>query len=170
MATYWYSTNGMDQRRLSNRHLAVLDQAFERRTRVQIFDDDAFGRNVPAIANPYQGTMTAGDIHFGLYRHPSLWQMSEDSLDTLILMDSELGILSGAESTSRSRYPSNIAGDAQACAGNQRDHMRTNVHSRSSDSNVDAQDEAFSRYRFASRKRQSISPAENPCCQCCIIT
>ncbi|GAN05626.1 hypothetical protein MAM1_0097c05098 [Mucor ambiguus] len=87
MASYWYSTNGMDQRRLSSRHLPVLDQAFERHARIQIFDDELFGLNVPAIANPYQGTMTAGDLHFGLYRQPPMWRMSDTSLDTLILID-----------------------------------------------------------------------------------
>ncbi|KAI8644687.1 hypothetical protein BD408DRAFT_441467 [Parasitella parasitica] len=66
MASFWYSTNGMDQRRLSSRHLPTLDQAFERRARIQIFDDEVFGQNVAAVANPYQGTMTAGDLHFGL--------------------------------------------------------------------------------------------------------
>jgi hypothetical protein len=87
MASYWYSTNGMSQRRLSNRHLSILDQAFERHARIQIFDDEVFGQNVAAIANPYQGTMTAGDLHFGLYRQPPMWRMSDTSLDTLILMD-----------------------------------------------------------------------------------
>jgi hypothetical protein len=87
MTCYWYSTNGMSQRRLSSRHLSILDQAFERHARIQIFDDEIFGHNVPAIANPYQGTMTAGDLHFGLYRQPPMWRMSDTSLDTLILMD-----------------------------------------------------------------------------------
>jgi hypothetical protein len=87
MTSYWYSTNGMSQRRLSNRHLSILDQAFERHARIQIFDDDVFGQNITAIANPYQGTMTAGDLHFGLYRQPPMWRMSDTSLDTLILMD-----------------------------------------------------------------------------------
>ncbi|CAO0802976.1 unnamed protein product [Mucor circinelloides] len=87
MASYWYSTNGMDQRRLSSRHLPILDQAFERHARIQIFDDELFGQDVPAIANPYQGTMTAGDLHFGLYRQPPMWRMSDTSLDTLILID-----------------------------------------------------------------------------------
>ncbi|KAF1805986.1 hypothetical protein FB192DRAFT_1275474 [Mucor lusitanicus] len=31
--------------------------------------------------------MTAGDLHFGLYRQPPMWRMSDTSLDTLILMD-----------------------------------------------------------------------------------
>jgi hypothetical protein len=77
----------MSQRRLSSRHLSILDQAFERHARIQIFDDEVFGHNVPAIANPYQGTMTAGDLHFGLYRQPPMWRISDTSLDTLILMD-----------------------------------------------------------------------------------
>lgn len=87
MTSYWYSTNGMSQRRLSNRHLSILDQAFERHARIQIFDEELFGHNVSALANPYQGTMTAGGLHFGLYRQPPMWQMSDTSLDTLILMD-----------------------------------------------------------------------------------
>jgi hypothetical protein len=88
MTSYWYSTNGMSQRRLSNRHLSILDQAFERHARIQLYDDEVFGQNIAAIANPYQGTMTAGDLHFGLYRQPPMWRMSDTSLDTLILMDS----------------------------------------------------------------------------------
>lgn len=31
--------------------------------------------------------MTAGDLHFGLYRQPPMWRMSDTSLDTLILID-----------------------------------------------------------------------------------
>jgi hypothetical protein len=77
----------MTQRRLSHRNVALLDRAFERHDRIQIYDDEVFGVNVPAIANPYQGTMTAGDLHFGLYRQPPMWRMSDTSLDTLILMD-----------------------------------------------------------------------------------
>lgn len=92
MTSYWYSTNGMNQRRLSIRHLSILDQAFERHTRIQIFDDEVFGQNVAAIANPYQGTMTAGDLHFGLYRQPPMWRMSDTSLDTLILMESNTSL------------------------------------------------------------------------------
>ncbi|KAI9480274.1 MAG: hypothetical protein EXX96DRAFT_480636 [Benjaminiella poitrasii] len=33
--------------------------------------------------------MTAGDLHFGLYRQPPIWRMSEMTLDTLIFMDTE---------------------------------------------------------------------------------
>lgn len=87
MSSYWYSTNGLVHRRLSIRHLNTLDQAFEKHARVQIFDDELFGRDIPAIANPYQGTMTAGEIHYGLYRQPPMWRMSDSSLNTLILMD-----------------------------------------------------------------------------------
>ncbi|CAO3593054.1 unnamed protein product [Absidia cylindrospora] len=87
MPTYWYSTRGVDQTRLSNRHLNLLDEAFERRTRVQLYDTDAFGHGVPAIANPYQGTMSAGDLHYGLYRQPSLAQDSDLQLDMSLLME-----------------------------------------------------------------------------------
>lgn len=72
--SYWYSTNGLDRRRLSNRYLAILDQAFTEHARIQIVDDELFGQDVLAMANPYQGTMTAGDIHYGLYRQPPLWR------------------------------------------------------------------------------------------------
>ncbi|KAI7898490.1 uncharacterized protein BX663DRAFT_524943 [Cokeromyces recurvatus] len=89
MTSYWYSTNGLSHRRLSNSHLTVLDQAYEQHARIQIYDDEMFGENVIAIANPYQGTMTAGDLHFGLYRQPPMWHMSNMSLDTLIFMDTE---------------------------------------------------------------------------------
>lgn len=89
MATYWYSTNGMHHKRLSNRHTSLLDQAFDRRIRVQIYDVEAFGPSVVAVANPFAGTMIAGDIHYGLYRHPSLALTDTISLDTLELTDSE---------------------------------------------------------------------------------
>lgn len=88
-ATYWYSTNGMHHKRLSNRHTSILDQAFDRRIRVQIYDIEAFGPSVVAVANPFAGTMTAGDIHYGLYRHPTLALTDTVSLDTLVLTDSE---------------------------------------------------------------------------------
>ncbi|KAI8144517.1 hypothetical protein BJV82DRAFT_70358 [Fennellomyces sp. T-0311] len=108
MASYWYSTDGMDHKRLSTRHLDILDRAFERRTRVEIYDDQAFG-NVAAVADPFLGTMTAGDIHYGLYRNPSLRQSESNcSLDTLILVDSTAAILPpNAAQQSRSRYSNN---------------------------------------------------------------
>ncbi|KAI8048332.1 uncharacterized protein B0P05DRAFT_564498 [Gilbertella persicaria] len=87
MTSYWYSTNGMKQCRLSNRYLSVLDQAYERRSRIQIADEELFGKTMSAIANPYQGTMTAEEFHFGLYRQPPIWRMSSISLDTLTFMD-----------------------------------------------------------------------------------
>ncbi|KAI9254498.1 hypothetical protein BDA99DRAFT_586583 [Phascolomyces articulosus] len=87
---YWYTTNGMIHKRLSNRHTALLDQAFDRRIRVQIYDIDAFGPSAVAVANPVAGTMSAGDIHYGLYRHPSLvLNNSSAAIDSLILMDSD---------------------------------------------------------------------------------
>ncbi|KAI9491910.1 hypothetical protein BDB00DRAFT_873937 [Zychaea mexicana] len=89
-APYWYSTNGMVHKRLSNRHTALLDQAFDRRIRVKIYDIDAFGPSAVAVANPVAGTMTAGDIHYGLYRHPSLvLNNSSAAIDSLIFMDSD---------------------------------------------------------------------------------
>ncbi|KAI9306990.1 hypothetical protein BJ944DRAFT_238252 [Cunninghamella echinulata] len=83
--TYWYSTNGMDHKRLADRHVSALDEAFERQTRVQIVDPEAFG-NHPAIASPHLGTMTSGEIHYGLYRQPSLWESSDNSLDNLLFI------------------------------------------------------------------------------------
>lgn len=100
MASYWYSTDGMDHKRLSNRHLAVLDRAFERRMRVDIRDKSAFG-DLPAVADPYLGTMTSGDIHYGLYRNPSLRTSEMDALDNLVLVDSSLDLNTN---TSRSRH------------------------------------------------------------------
>ncbi|CAO3613878.1 unnamed protein product [Cunninghamella blakesleeana] len=102
MSSYWYSTNGMDQRKLSNKHMELLDDAFERRTRVQLYDEEALGHSIPAIANPYQGTMSAGDIHYGLYRYPSLWQMENDDyydLDTSLLMTNTNNNLSTSSMT-----------------------------------------------------------------------
>ncbi|KAI9252431.1 hypothetical protein BDA99DRAFT_541150 [Phascolomyces articulosus] len=114
MASYWYSTDGMDHKRLSTRHLDMLDHAFERRARVEISDDQAFG-NVTAMADPFLGTMTAGDIHYGLYRHPSLRKSESNcSLDTLILVDSTAAILPPSpnvllqqQQESRSRHNNN---------------------------------------------------------------
>ncbi|CAO3616241.1 unnamed protein product [Cunninghamella blakesleeana] len=78
--TYWYSTNA-----ISGSSCNSINEAFERQTRVQIFDQEAFG-NHPAIASPHLGTMTSGEIHYGLYRQPSLWETSDNSLDNLILI------------------------------------------------------------------------------------
>ncbi|CAO3590952.1 unnamed protein product [Absidia cylindrospora] len=88
--TYWYSTNGMDRKRLADRHVTALDEAFDRQARVQIFDDEAFG-NRPAFASPHLGTMTSGDIHYGLYRQPSLWEDSMPSLDSMKLVLGSIG-------------------------------------------------------------------------------
>ncbi|OAD73979.1 hypothetical protein PHYBLDRAFT_145443 [Phycomyces blakesleeanus NRRL 1555(-)] len=87
MVAYWYSTDGIDQRRLSNRHLSILDEAFKQQRRVEIYDEDAFGPEVLATACPHLGTMTAGLLHYGLYRQPSLWDACDSSLETLLLMD-----------------------------------------------------------------------------------
>ncbi|KAG2219560.1 hypothetical protein INT45_013219 [Circinella minor] len=115
MASYWYSTDGMDHKRLSSRHLEILDRAYERRTRVEISDDQAFG-NMAAIADPFLGTMTAGDIHYGLYRNPSLRKSESNcSLNTLILVDSTTAILPPSpnallqQQASRSRYNNNTS-------------------------------------------------------------
>ena len=87
---YWYTTNGMVHKQLSNHHTALLDQAFDRRIPVQIYDIDAFRPSAVAVANPVTGTMTAGDIHYGLYRHPSLvLNNSSAAMDSLIFMDSD---------------------------------------------------------------------------------
>jgi hypothetical protein len=83
--TYWYSTNGMDRKRLADRHVTALDEAFDQQARVEIFDDEAF-RNKSAIASPHLGTMTSGDIHYGLYREPSLWEQNEANLDNINLV------------------------------------------------------------------------------------
>ncbi|CDS13671.1 hypothetical protein LRAMOSA05845 [Lichtheimia ramosa] len=90
MASYWYSTDGMDQKRLSDRHLELLDKAFEGKKRVEIHDQQAFG-NTAAIADPFLGTMTAGDIHYGLYRNPTLRVMMDEddtSINSLAMLDS----------------------------------------------------------------------------------
>ncbi|KAI8065577.1 hypothetical protein BC940DRAFT_303740 [Gongronella butleri] len=84
--TYWYSTDGLDRKRLSDRHVPFLDEAFLQQKRVEIYDPDAFGDTV-ALACPHLGTMTAGDIHYGLYRQPSLWQPEDDGLDCMLFDD-----------------------------------------------------------------------------------
>lgn len=101
--TYWYSTDGANHQRLANRHTSLLDQAFDKRKRIQLHDTAMFG-NVVAVANPYAGTMTAGNIHYGLYRHPSLWQDPtgiSDDLDTLVLIDDD-NLLQDASSSNSS--------------------------------------------------------------------
>jgi hypothetical protein len=104
MSEYWYSTNGLIQRRLSSRHLHALDQAFESHARIQLLDEDLFGPNVVAIANPYQGTMTASDIHYGLYRQPPMWRMSNSTLDGFILMDIKDRLDDGEYNNSSTKY------------------------------------------------------------------
>lgn len=94
----------MDHKRLSSRHLDMLDNAYKNRTRIKIFDDYAFGPEVAAIADPYLGTMTAGEIHFGLYRNPTLRVSGDgmDDLDNLILLDSTAGMFQFSSSSSSS--------------------------------------------------------------------
>ncbi|KAI8364674.1 uncharacterized protein BYT42DRAFT_165231 [Radiomyces spectabilis] len=159
--SYWYSTDGMDKRRLSTRHLPALDQAFERRTRVEIYDDEAFGNHV-AIANPYQGTMTAGDIHYGLYRHPTLWRISDASLDTSMLIDSSTAIMSAdthpSDSSPRSRFtaietPSTASSSLTAADKTMR---KSSI-----------QDTREALYR--QRRRASVAPNDDHC-NCCIIS
>ncbi|KAG2218829.1 hypothetical protein INT45_007596 [Circinella minor] len=97
---YWYTANGMIHKRLSNNHTPLLDQAFECRIRVQVYDNDIFGPNTIAVANPAAGTMTVGDLHYGLYRHPFLVfdHSSATTMDSLILMDSENLLLQSSTS------------------------------------------------------------------------
>ncbi|OAD05674.1 hypothetical protein MUCCIDRAFT_106233 [Mucor lusitanicus CBS 277.49] len=130
----------MDQRRLSIRHLPLMDQAFERHARIQILDDELFGQNVPAIANPYQGTMTAGDLHFGLYRQPPMWRMSDTSLDTLILIDP-------AEMISKASRFSN---------GNELDEQSISSSS------------GKAKYRFMQQRKLPVAVEDN--CICCVIS
>ncbi|KAI7851416.1 hypothetical protein BDC45DRAFT_515719 [Circinella umbellata] len=96
---YWYTANGMIHKRLSNNHTTLLDQAFERRIRVQVYDNDVFGPHAVAVANPAAGTITVGDLHYGLYRHPFLvFNNSSATMDSLILMDSENLLLQSSTS------------------------------------------------------------------------
>ncbi|KAI8984016.1 hypothetical protein BDF20DRAFT_857571 [Mycotypha africana] len=141
---YWYSTNGMMQRRLPLHHLAILDQAFERHARIQLLieeEEDLFFSGsmtcsnpkqqqqqhkhiVTITANPYQGTMTAGDLHYGLYRQPPLWRISDASLDTLILLDDD-GSEESIDKKNRKSRKSN----------SQKDDQEENIHPL--DSNID---------------------------------
>lgn len=143
---YWYSTNGMAQHRLPSRHFAVLDQAFERHTRIQIYDDEIFGANVPALANPYQGTMTAGDLHFGLYRHPPIWRMSDVSLDTLTFIG-DSNFTDEDKSTRRDSH-GNMIQDKEMAAN-------------------DSTDTKNLKYRTKQRRRIMI---EEDCINCCVIS
>lgn len=163
MTSYWYSTNGMSQRRLSLRYLSILDQAFERHARIQLFDDDAFGHNVPAIANPYQGTMTAGDLHYGLYRQPPMWCMSDTSLDTLILMDGDTQFDEALDSLNTTTTK----------IGNSR---HTDGDDRMSDASLDINSSnngarnIQSKYKYIQKKRMLLTQATEDHCVCCRIS
>lgn len=147
---YWYSTNGMVQRRLPNRHFTMLDQAFERRARIQIYDDEIFGANVSALANPYQGTMTAGDLHFGLYRHPPIWRMSDVSLDTLTF----IGDSTITDSTNGIRHNSH---------GNMIHDKEDTTDTATDDNNRNLKLKTIQRKRF-------MATVEEDCIGCCRIS
>ncbi|ORY90031.1 hypothetical protein BCR43DRAFT_499898 [Syncephalastrum racemosum] len=168
MASYWYSTDGMDHKRLSNRHLAVLDRAFERRMRVDIRDKSAFG-DLPAVADPYLGTMTSGDIHYGLYRNPSLRTSEMDALDNLVLVDSSLDLNTN---TSRSRHGNtnnsysnltNAMGALPQCDGDDRVLV-------ASDRNVSESARPTTPSFARPRRHIMQSNAAEEECYCCIIS
>ncbi|KAI9352423.1 hypothetical protein BD770DRAFT_393423 [Pilaira anomala] len=158
-SSYWYSRNGLDQRRLSHRHLSILDQAFERHARIQLFDDEVFGQNVIAIANPYQGTLTAGDLHFGLYRQPPMWRMSDTSLDTLILMDSyhHSQIDETTTTNSKNRHSN---GDATSL-----DTNTIIINNNNSPRDVTTQS---TKYKYNSHRKKNSQKEEH--CICCRIS
>lgn len=186
MASYWYSTDGMDRKHLPNRHLDVLDRAYERRARVEIYDEQVFGPNVPAIADPYLGTMTAGDIHYGLYRHPSL-RTSDTSLDTLIFADSTIGILASSSSNNNNNTTIRRSSNSVGMINNNHSVSRSRhigqsilnndqTYNVSSDHNTSQHqqpnDGTSSPGRIANRSsipmRRSILEDED--CVCCIIS
>ncbi|KAI9303152.1 hypothetical protein BJ944DRAFT_268855 [Cunninghamella echinulata] len=159
MTSYWYSTNGMDQRKLSNKHMQLLDEAFERRTRVQIYDEEALGHSIPAIANPYQGTMSAGDIHYGLYRYPSLWQMDEEDgydLDTSLLMNINMSLSTSSTSLTSSTTTKNNN-------SNTKNRFQQHQHKLFSYSKQSSHHHPYS------QRRKSSSLQDDPC-YCCIIS
>ncbi|CAO3644669.1 unnamed protein product [Cunninghamella echinulata] len=160
MTSYWYSTNGMDQRKLSNKHMQLLDEAFERRTRVQIYDEEALGHSIPAIANPYQGTMSAGDIHYGLYRYPSLWQMDEEDgydLDTSLLMNINMSLSTSSTSLTSSTTTKNNNNNNTKNRFQQHQHKLFSYSKQSS------------HHHPYSQRRKSSSLQDDPC-YCCIIS
>lgn len=157
MASYWYSTNGMSQRRLSSRHLSILDQAFERHARIQLYDDEVFGQNIAAMANPYQGTMTAGDLHFGLYRQPPMWRMSDTSLDTLILMDSH----SENDETIHTKSRQSTGDLPNRMSGASLDDNLPRANNTRNNSNQ-------TKYKYLQKKKPSQYVDEN--CVCCRIS
>ncbi|KAG2207494.1 hypothetical protein INT47_004242 [Mucor saturninus] len=165
MTSYWYSTNGMNQRRLSNRHLSILDQAFERHARIQLYDDEVFGLNIAAMANPYQGTMTAGDLHFGLYRQPPMWRMSDTSLDTLILMDSHSENDETMET--KNRQSTGDLPDRMSDASLDDNLSRPNNNNNSNNNNNNRNSNQ-SRYKYLQKKKPSQYVDEN--CICCRIS
>lgn len=168
--SYWYSTNGMSQRRLSLRYLSILDQAFERHARIQLFDDDAFGHNVPAIANPYQGTMTAGDLHYGLYRQPPMWCMSDTSLDTLILMDSDTQFDEALDSLNT--HTTKLESGGRHTDGVDKDISRLSNASLeiNNDNNNNEGRNLQPRYKYIQKKRILLNQATEDQCVCCRIS
>lgn len=180
-ATYWYSTNGMDHKRLSNRHTRLLDEAYERRIRVEIYDIEAFGPSVVAVANPFAGTMTAGDIHYGLYRNPSLalHDASSSSLDTLILLDTDNLLLKTSPSSpttatktdSDEHYHKSVLSSStlrsesitQTKSENHRRALQNNIHPPFTEpSNCN--------YRFTHTRRSPPPPPGDNHCVCCVIS
>lgn len=159
-SSYWYSRNGLDQRRLSHRHLSILDQAFERHARIQLFDDEVFGQNVIAIANPYQGTLTAGDLHFGLYRQPPMWRMSDTSLDTLILMDSYHHSQIDDEKTTTNSKNRHSNGDVTSL-----DTNTIIINNNNSPRDVTTQS---TKYKYNSHRKKNSQTEEH--CICCRIS
>lgn len=104
-ASYWYSTSGRIHLRISSTHLDSLDEAFKQHTRIQIVDEQLFGPDTTINAFPSQGTMTAGDLHYGLYRQPPLWQQDDTtSLDMFLLEEQEKP---NKRKFMRKTYPSN---------------------------------------------------------------
>ncbi|RUP43944.1 hypothetical protein BC936DRAFT_150160 [Jimgerdemannia flammicorona] len=75
-SSYWYSTDGPNRIRIDNAHLATLDYAYETQSKVQLNVGDQ-----TLLASPSTGVLSSGDIHYGLYREPSLNNSEQELFD-----------------------------------------------------------------------------------------
>lgn len=150
----------MDRKRLADRHVSALDEAFDQQTRVEIFDDEAF-RNKSAIASPHLGTMTSGDIHYGLYREPSLWEQNEANLDNINLV---LGSSSSSNGNENDRQANDQAVFGQENSKGRLDHhWRLPSNSRNSNSTSTTTSSTAADIRRRQHPRGSLDVL------CCIV-
>ncbi|RUS22343.1 hypothetical protein BC937DRAFT_89616 [Endogone sp. FLAS-F59071] len=76
MSCYWYSTDGSRRTRIDNVHLSKLDRAYETQSKIELNLGDR-----TLVASPSTGVLSSGDIHYGLYREPSLHSAERESFE-----------------------------------------------------------------------------------------